>query len=51
MVDAVYFLIQQIHNFFGVLAVEVGGIRLDLLIIFLLIISFFASLWYRGVKG
>ena len=52
MVDAVMFLIQQIHNFFSALAVDIGsGVRLDILIILLLIVSFFASLWYNGVRG
>lgn len=52
MVEAVYFLISQIHSFFAALAVDVGGgVRLDMLIVILIIISFFASLWFRGVKG
>lgn len=52
MVEAVGFIIQQIHNFFGALAVDLGGgIRLDFVIIILIVVSFFASLWYNGVKG
>lgn len=52
MAEAVGFLINQIHNFFSALAVDVGGgIRLDIVIIILIVVSFFASLWFNGVKG
>ena len=51
MVEAVYFLIDKIHAFFNVLAVDVGGVRLDSVIILLIIVSFFASLWFKGVRG
>lgn len=51
MVEAVYFLIDQIHAFFNALAVDVGGVRLDIVIMLLIIVSFFASLWFKGVRG
>lgn len=51
MVEAVYFLIEQVHSFFNALAVDVGGVRLDIVIMLLIIVSFFASLWFKGVRG
>lgn len=51
MTDAVYMIIDYIHSLFGVLAVTVDGIRIDVLIIFLIIISFFATVWWKGAKG
>lgn len=51
MTDAIFFLIDRLHDIFNVLAVDIGGVRLDLLIIFMLLISFFATIWFKGVKG
>lgn len=51
MTDAIFFLIDRIHDVFAVLAVDIGGVRLDFLIIFLLLISFFSTIWFKGVKG
>lgn len=51
MIEAVYFIIDCIHSTFNALAIEVGGIRLDILIIFLILISFFATIWFKGAKG
>ena len=51
MVEAVYFLIDQFHALFNVLSRDVSGVRLDIVIILLIIVSFFASLWFKGVRG
>lgn len=52
MVDGVFMIIDFMKDVFGLLHVNVGGgIYLDVLILCLIIVSMFASIWFKGANG
>ena len=49
--DAIMLIVDFMHDLLNALSVDVGGFNLLYVILILIVISMFATLWFKGVKG
>ncbi len=49
--DAIMLIVDFMHDLLNALSVDIGGVNLLYVILILIVISMFATLWFKGAKG